>query len=268
MKNLMSHCGTVPITLEELSNIDPPLPSGKDPEKPTYFPIKHYHLRGLIGDELKGRGVEIAKESIVISPDKMMVFGVIEIANGNGIATMIGWRNFNDGQTKKFPAGLVAGSKVFVCDNLCFSGEIKIARRHTKRILEDLPNQVSDAVSKLPMAIAKQNLLYERLKGTPMLDYSANDMMVRAMERKIIPSSSIQKVHCEWHNPSYEEFEERTAWSLFNAFTFTLKGRFDKNINTTTAESIRLHALFNENWGDEDTNIEEGKDNERNDGVI
>ena len=49
---------------------------------------------------------------------------------------VLGLRNSHD---KTFPAGIVAGASVFVCDNLSFSGEIKFARKHTRFIVRDLP---------------------------------------------------------------------------------------------------------------------------------
>ncbi len=41
-------------------------------------------------------------------------------------------RNSHD---KTFPAGIVAGTQVPVCDNLSFAGEISLARKHTSNIL-------------------------------------------------------------------------------------------------------------------------------------
>jgi len=50
-------------------------------------------------------------------------------------AWIVGLRNSHD---KTYPAGLVAGSKVFVCDNLCFSGEVRLSRKHTRHAVRDL----------------------------------------------------------------------------------------------------------------------------------
>ena len=41
------------------------------------------------------------------------------------------------------------GSAVFVCDNLAFSAEVTIARRHTRFIERDLPRIVHTAVGRL-----------------------------------------------------------------------------------------------------------------------
>ena len=57
--------------------------------------------------------------------------------------TVIGLRNSHD---KVISAGVACGSGVFVCDNLCFSGEVKLARKHTANILTDLPHLVRGIV--------------------------------------------------------------------------------------------------------------------------
>ena len=46
-------------------------------------------------------------------------------------AFVVGVRNSHD---KSFPAGLVIGASIFVCDNLSFSGEVKLARKHTVHV--------------------------------------------------------------------------------------------------------------------------------------
>lgn len=59
---------------------------------------------------------------------------------------ILGLRNSHD---KTFPAGIIAGLSVFICDNLGFSGEVKLARKHTTHIIRDLPRLVQSAVGKL-----------------------------------------------------------------------------------------------------------------------
>ena len=78
-------------------------------------------------------------------------------------------------------------------------------------------------------------------KAVPLTDESAHDLVIRALDAQIVGPSRIANVVKEWREPSHEEFEPRTAWSLFNAFTEALKsyaptGRFRR--------SQPLHGLF------------------------
>lgn len=59
---------------------------------------------------------------------------------------VLGVRNSNN---MRFPAGLVIGIAPFVCDNLLFSGEVTVARRHTKNILTDLPARIQTKLDRL-----------------------------------------------------------------------------------------------------------------------
>jgi len=45
------------------------------------------------------------------------------------------------------PGGLVAGASVFVCDNLSFSGEVRLTRKHTVHLQRDLPRWWSGVAS-------------------------------------------------------------------------------------------------------------------------
>lgn len=42
---------------------------------------------------------------------------------------LVGLPNSHD---QSYPAGLVAGTSVLVCDNRAFAGEVKISRKHTR----------------------------------------------------------------------------------------------------------------------------------------
>ena len=59
---------------------------------------------------------------------------------------ILGFRNDN---RLRFPAGMVLGVGVFVCDNLCFSGEVQLRRKHTRYIKRDLPPMISNELDKL-----------------------------------------------------------------------------------------------------------------------
>ena len=59
---------------------------------------------------------------------------------------ILGFRNDN---RLRFPAGMVLGVGVFVCDNLCFNGEVQLRRKHTRHIKRDLPPMISNELDKL-----------------------------------------------------------------------------------------------------------------------
>ena len=50
----------------------------------------------------------------------------------------------------------------------------------------------------------------------------------------------------EWHTPRHEEFQPRTAWSLFNAFT---EARKQVNPHTAICSGEALHRVFDVDTG-------------------
>src|SRR5205807_1578946 len=76
----------------------------------------------------------IVSQAHALAREGQRYFGLLQIVNGtfhDDYSLIMGIRNSHD---KAFPAALCLGSGVFVCDNLAFSGEIKLARKHTRFI--------------------------------------------------------------------------------------------------------------------------------------
>lgn len=60
---------------------------------------------------------------------------------------MVGLRNSHD---KRFLVGISFGSRVFVCDNLAFTGDHVVKRKHTANLKRDLPGLVHRAARGSP----------------------------------------------------------------------------------------------------------------------
>ena len=107
-------------------------------------------------------------------------------------------------------------------------------------IMQRIPTLITRATAKL---IEQRQLQDERIdayKRFEMNDLYAHDMMCRAIRDKVIAPSGIAKVMSEWCQPSYPDFQARTVWSLFNAFTHVLK---DVNPLDMPKRTMILHGL-------------------------
>lgn len=114
-------------------------------------------------------------------------------------------------------------SRVFVCDNLAFSGEVTFARKHTRFAAQDLPRLVADALGRLGSLRRSQEERIEGYQGKKLNDDKAYAAIVRATLAKVLPNAKIKEVVEQWHEPAHADFKPRTGWSLFNAFTEVLK---------------------------------------------
>lgn len=192
-----------------------------------------------IEETLPRHGLSITGAAHALTHDENRYFGLLEIRNGSNspdFGWVLGLRNSHD---KRFPAGMVVGSQVFVCDNLAFCGEIEVSRKHTRFVLRDLPMLIDEAVQQLAGRWTEQDRRIDAYKGCRLSDNQAHDLTVRALDAGVICASRIPNVLQEWRNPRHEEFKPRNTWSWFNAVTETVKGRLHDLPRRTQA----LHRL-------------------------
>jgi hypothetical protein len=234
--NLCLHAGASSVERAQLATI-------RTPERTsTWVPIPHDRLLNGITDNLEQDGLTITGQAHGLTRDGARYFGLLEVAYGpaaDDFGMVIGIRNSHD---KSFPAGLVVGASVFVCDNLSFSGEIKLARKHTVFINRDLPQLIRRALGQLETQRDKQERRFAGYKETELTHGQAHDLIVRAVDALILPVTRLPDVLKEWREPRHEEFRTggKTAWRLFNAFSECLKGNLDYLPKRTQA----LHGLM------------------------
>jgi hypothetical protein len=124
--NLLLHCGAHAVDRKIIGETPTPKPTT------TWTPLPHMSLIDEVEQVLKSNRLSVVNQAHSLTRDGLRYFGLNEIQNSvihQDYAWVLGLRNSHD---KTFPAGIVAGANVFVCDNLSFSGEIKIARKHTR----------------------------------------------------------------------------------------------------------------------------------------
>ena len=185
----------------------------------------------------------MVNEAHGMSADGARYFGLLQIVNGDkegDYCYVLGLRNSHD---KRFPAGLVVGSGVFVCDNLAFSGEIKIARKHTRFIMRDLPGLVSGAVGQLGDRWHEQAHRIDTYRRHELSEAQAHDLVIRALDNRAITVTQVPAILQEWRTPRHPEFAEdgRTAWRFFNAVTESAKAG---GLWTLPQRTQALHGLL------------------------
>mgnify|MGYP003610685631 CR=1 FL=1 len=151
---------------------------------------------------------------------------------------IVGIRNSHD---MTYPAGLVAGTRVFVCDNLAFSGEVRISRKHTRFAERDLRHLTARAVGQLGDKFRGLDQRVQAYQQAAVSDRQAHDIIIRAVDCAAITPAQIPGVLSQWRRPDHEAFATRNAWSLFNAFTEVHKGI---NPHTALRRGEALHGLF------------------------
>ncbi len=236
MVDLILHCGARHVERKVVEQAATPPPSE------TWVPVPHHRLLEQVESTLIGNGMTVANQANALWNDGQRYFGLMEVVNGethDDYALVIGLRNSHD---KTFPAAIALGSAVFVCDNLAFSAEVTIARRHTRFIERDLPRVVHTAVGRLADLRGKQDERIRHYKDTEISDPAAHDLVIRAVDANVLPVTQVPAVLEEWRKPSHEEFAEaKTLWRFHNAMTEIWKGR---NLAALPSRSQALHGLL------------------------
>lgn len=237
---LMLHVDSENVQRDELAALPTP------PATETWQPVGHGVFDALVRESLARAGIQVTRSHYGLSRPsddgyRHRLFAILETENrilNNQVGLLIGLRNSTD---QSMSAGLVYGNRVFVCDNLAFAGEYVIRRKHTTRILEDLPALVDRGVGQFFQQADRQRVLIQRLQERPVDDREAHHAMVLAAARNIIPYAGIRAVRKEWRHPGHEAFAPRTGWSLYNCFTETMK----RYVPCAAADrSLRLTGFF------------------------
>ncbi len=228
---LMLHAGAEPVDFAILRNL--PVPQST----PTHVPIPHHRLVEMMRHALTFYGHEVQGEHHGVTQDGARYFGLLTLKSPYGdYSDSVGLRNSHD---KSLPVGVSYGSRVFVCDNLAFSGDHVIRRKHTAKALRDIHGLLAELVEPLMKQREIQHKTFETYKATALSEDLADHAIMELYRKDVLNVQRIPEVLGQWNEPPFD-WGGRTAWRLFNAVTHTLAGRVAENPHVTT----QLHRVI------------------------
>lgn len=235
---IADHGGGKIVSREELVGVKTPAPENR------WCPIPHASLVDEVVKTIERGGLHVTWENHLLAREGARYFGLLQVEGkneeGRDYGMVVGLRNSHD---RSIVAGLAMGSHVFACSNLAFSSEIVIARKHTRFIGRDLPGLVEGAVGRLADARHRQTVRIDAYKRTELSDAQVHDLVIRALDARVLPVTRIPEVLHEWRAPSYPEFVAagKTAWRFMNGVTEALKG---SNLFARPAATQALHGIL------------------------
>ncbi|MEK7724785.1 MAG: hypothetical protein AAB336_10580, partial [Acidobacteriota bacterium] len=205
------------ITRDELREIETPAATR------THQPLSHFEVVEALTEALSFRYLKIIRDEYAVSPDGMKMFGVMDLsAEFNGGRFSIGLRNSND---KSMRLALTAGMRIFVCDNLAFSGDFTpLSHKHTRNL--ELRDSISIAVDRIHRGFEPLKQKIKAMKDEMLAEEEAKLIIYQAfLDRNIrgVPRHLMSIVHDYYFHPKHEAFYPRNLWSLSNAFTSAFK---------------------------------------------
>ncbi len=254
--SIMLHAGGYPVQADDLRGF--PAPRGIFSQK--YEPYEHYLLVEDVEHQIRtvfGRDVVFAREfalkdtgytmyDLVEQPDGSTVrnkrdripipggqfFGLLKLDlgfqwEGDLQVPVMALRNSYDGS---MTAGVALGNSVFICDNYAFSGEHAFTQRHTKSTAMNLFATVRRILERLPLRLKMDQQFRELSKSRPVDLDEGYAVLGQLYGRKLLNAVQMSVAMTELRKPSFREFEEPNAWSLFNHITFAKKRTTLKDI--------------------------------------
>jgi len=235
---LSLHRGGRDVAREELFHVPAPPPTS------TWFPIAHGDVLAAASATLEGAGFRISRARLSLSHGDARFFGTLDLEAPirDGVALAVGIRNSTD---KSFPIGFCCGTRVFICDNLAFTAEIVVSKKHTRFGNERYQEGIAQAVSGLPQYQEAAGCWIEKLQDWNLSEDAANSYLLQAYETGIIGTRLLPLVLQEWRAPKRDEYRPRTGWSLFNCMTDVL-GRTKQATQPAAAAlaTMRLSRLL------------------------
>lgn len=217
MNDLVLHRGGIPATRDQLDLVQVPA------ETDSYQPVSHYHLADkllTISQDLL-RGYVLAGENYGLARQGQQLFAVLKFKRTDtDLALSVAFRNSYD---RSMSLGIAIGASVFCCDNLALHGDIVVMKKHTKNVWNSLEDIAIAALYRSQHNFEKVATDAERLKGIPIDDRGAFELMGLLYGNDIISPRQLPLIREGWLRPAHEEFEARSRWSFFNCVTEALK---------------------------------------------
>ena len=238
MSQLLTHCGSRRCSLEELLEIPEPQ------ETDTYTPLNHYDFAGSVlsvASDLLGE-FQLDSDQYALSSGGQKMFGVITYkkayqSHNEPIKLSVGIRNSYD---RSMSAGLTIGGSIIVCDNLIFSGDIVVMRKHTGDIKSDLQDQIVTNIYRCQHRYTEITEDMEAMQEHPMDRRAGHQYLGILTGEKVLSPTQSTKAFRELAAPSHEVFSAPTLWSAYNAATEALKSSPPQDI---VKRHCRLHQI-------------------------
>lgn len=235
--SLVCHRGAREVTREQLASVPCPPPEGR------WRPVPHADVLTHAERALTDAGYGVERMNLALSRDDAKFFGTLTLRAplADGVNLAVGIRSSID---KSLSLQWCSGSRVFVCDNLAFTSQTVITRKHTTFGIERYHEAISKVVSELDDYREYEAFRIRQMQSRPVSDEQAESVLLRAFELGIIGPHALPIAIDEWRKPRFPQFaEEKNAWRLYNALTYALGRRAQTNPQAHARSTIQLGTL-------------------------
>jgi len=234
MSTLLYNSATdIKVERDYLANLQTPPPMGS-----RHAPYPFHAFATDTVSAIERAGFTVAQEDYAITKDEKRMFGLLNVsrpvapdAPTFGVPALhkpkwnllVALRGAHD---QSISRGLAIGSRVMVCSNLCFHGDLgNWARKQTTNIAHRIPEMVADAVAGLGGAGRKLTVDFDAFNQQQISRDAGDKVLLDIYRSGGFSASQMGRAITDWDKCSVEEHTAngRNVWWLFNSATHALK---------------------------------------------
>jgi hypothetical protein len=212
---LIAHRGAEIVTRGQLADPRFAAPEATD----TWKPVSHLELVETLSQVMADRGLYVTREQFAVQGSKF--FGVFdtEWQKMEDFGAAVGCRQ---GIARDVALHIICAARVFVCDNLSFSGSsdgVMTIRKHTSKL--NLAEELDRAMYRYMQGFRRLIDDIQIQKDTRLEDRKAKTLIYDIFRQKIMPLRLFHPVTSDYEVRA--KVEDPTGWLLHNVCTTHIK---------------------------------------------
>ncbi len=237
----MNHILCNQSTIDQIREI--PVPDKTE----TFYPTPHESVINMVQDISNGflsaKGYTFQKNTFGLARKGQRLFGMLTFKNGSDTQELaIAYRQ---GYDKTLPYAIAIGTSVMVCSNLMLTGEIVVAKKHTKNGWDAIQDATISALKNAPKTFDQLLKDSETMKQIKINRNRGFELLGYLRGHKILKPVQLSKAFDEWVDPSYKH-PTNNVWGLYNSCTEALK--LESDPTHAMSRRLDLHKTFMNNF--------------------
>jgi len=203
----------------------------------TFHPVHHKLVISALRNSLDALGLEVVKAEYVLASEGQKMFSVWDLNNGTSeLCWSLGLRN---SLNKTHAFSITCGTRVYVCENLAFSGEYVSCRRHTKGFdMDELEFMAFRVMKKMIPKLKAFQSWHESLKEHSLPDDNFRILLVEILAQNVVPASKFSQLY-----DLYTKVYGGTIFGLHESVTDVLR---ESNLLYLPKKSEILNQIINQ----------------------
>jgi hypothetical protein len=225
--------------IKEAALFATPLPM----ETRTYKPVSHREIADVTLEAIHKAGFKLGKQQYSAAYDGEIAnarYTITDVADSE-MQLEIGWQNsYNKKLTLKF----AIGSRIFICDNGCVSGDMgAFKRKHTGGVVDFSHERIIESIKRSAdtfKEIQSQRDFMKTIEASTQVQAELIGRMY--IQEEIIKGSQLAIIRDELKKPSFDYGCPNSLWELYNHTTFAMK---EVHPSLWMDSHIKIHNFFN-----------------------